>query len=411
MNINDSVDSEANQNSIIQGLLDKYEPESTAYLASSMELINSSTERVSRSIMDEIFKTKSQYYPELKIIDPPTPIRHEVVYITPQIARDMIKFSRRGAINNGLNNRKESPSTVKKYTKQMNERKWCLTGEPIIIGADGEIQDGHTRLKSASESTVGFIAIIMWGISDDLSFAHIDVGNIRSRAQVLEMAGVTVDAAVLSQVAMLAKAFENTKNIYAFRGTQGTSFQPAQILDYVEKNEELALSVDFVSKLAKKHKHQIQGSQATYAFAHYLIKHNLKGFVYDELTVTPELYLTNLISGLGQTATDNIEYKVREYLQSLVGESTSYSLLCRLSAIFKGWNKYLGIPIVGNKVMVKRVAKFFKDDDGNRLPTKGAGNIKEAFTVPCIERGATPLSVQKRSAMKEVKSPKLFLRG
>ena len=97
------------------------------------------------------------------------------------------------------------------------------------------------------------------------------------------MSGVTVDAHVLSQVAMLAKALENTKNIYAFRGTQGTSFPPAQILAFVENNEELALSVDFVSTLAKKHKHQIQASQATYAFAHYLIKKYLEKYEYREI--------------------------------------------------------------------------------------------------------------------------------
>lgn len=98
----------------------------------------------------------------------------------------------------------------------MENGKWCLTGEPIIISADGEILNGHHRLQACIEAGVGFIATITYGVTDDLSFAHIDVGNIRSRAQVLEMAGVKVSASVLSRVAMLAKAFEMTKNPFNF---------------------------------------------------------------------------------------------------------------------------------------------------------------------------------------------------
>ncbi len=103
----------------------------------------------------------------------------------------------------------------------MRNSKWCLTGEPIILSADGEILNGHTRLEAAAESGKGFVTVLTYGVTDDLSFAHIDTGKIRSRAQVLEMAGVKVDASTLSKVAMLAKAFDQTKNPYAFRGTQG----------------------------------------------------------------------------------------------------------------------------------------------------------------------------------------------
>ncbi|MBF4349110.1 chromosome partitioning protein ParB, partial [Vibrio anguillarum] len=126
------------------------------------------------------------------------------------------------------------------------------------------------------------------GISDALAFAHTDTGNVRSRANVLEMAGVSVDARVLSQVAMLSKAFDMTTNPYAFRGTQGTSFKPAEILDYVQGKDELAWSVNLVASLAKEHRQQIQAPQATLAFAHYLINEKLKTYERDEIPITPE---------------------------------------------------------------------------------------------------------------------------
>ncbi len=344
--MNRNKESQHNNNdieeSIVQGLMEKYQKPPNEYLASSKQLIESSRRKLDRKVMDEIFKSSSQYYPQLKVIDLAIPVQHEVVHISPSVARDMLKFSKRGSINTDLSNRRVNRSAVKKFAEDMNEGRWCLTGEPIIIGHDGEILDGHTRLEAASKSNYGFIAIIIWGISDALAFAHTDTGNIRSRANVLEMAGVSVDAKVLSQVAMLSKAFDMTMNPYAFRGTQGTSFKPAEILDYVQGRDELALSVNKISSLAKEHKQQIQAPQATLAFAHYLINEKLKSYEGDELPITPDIYIANIISGLGQTSTESIEYKVRDYLESIRKESTSYALLCRLSCIFKGWNMYMG---------------------------------------------------------------------
>lgn len=381
------------EDELVSGLIKKYQPLRKSYLGSSKELIDASVERLSRVQMNEIFKNKSDYYPNLKRIQ--TSIKHEVVYIPPTLARDILQFSSRGAINPEHKNRRVSKAEVKRYTQAMDDGKWCLTGEPIVFSSDGEVLNGHTRLEAAANSSKGFITVIIHGVTDDLSFAHIDVGKIRSRAQVLEMAGVQVDANILSRVAMLAKAFDQTKNRYAFRGTQGTSFQQAEILHYVEDREELALSVDFISQLAKKHKHEIQAAPHVYAFAHYLI--NAETTNYDgELAITPEAYLLRIISGIGIQSEEDIEYQVRNYLQTLVGEASSYAVICRLSSIFKGWNQHHAIDIVGNKMAVRRVARYSKDEDGNRIPAKSAGNINEAFTYPFAKKGKTPSKILKQ---------------
>ncbi len=138
-------------------------------------------------------------------------------------------------------------------------------------------------------------------------------------------------------------------------------------------------------------------SEPIYAFAHYLINHKLNQHNLNELPITPEVYLTRIISSLGLESENDVEYQVRNYLQSLVHESTSYSLLCKLSAIFKGWNVHLGIPVTGNRISVKRVALFKKDADGNKIPLPSAGNINEAFTIPCVAKGPTPKRILKQS--------------
>lgn len=387
--------------SIVNTLVDRFgDAQQSSFLASSRHLLESSAKILSSDIISEIFKEKSKYYAGVREVN--TGLKHVDLYISPELARDMLQHSRRGAINPNNKNRKISKGKVKNYTEAMKDRKWCLTGEPIIISNDGEILNGHHRLEAACEAQVGFIAPITYGVTDDLSFAHIDVGNNRSRAQVLEMSGVEVNPTVLSRLAMLAKAFDMSKNPFAFRGTQGTSFPPAEILAYVEVHNELALSVGFVREVVKRHRLESQASEAIYAFAHYLIKKKLTEANIKELPLSPETYLTRVISSLGLESEEDVEYQVRNHLQSLVHESTSYSLLCKLSAIFKGWNIHLGIPVAGNKIAVRRVARYKKDEDGNNIPLPAAGNINEPFTIPCVPKGTVPKSIQKQSNVKIV---------
>ncbi|WP_261902941.1 ParB N-terminal domain-containing protein [Vibrio fortis] len=395
------ISDESLESSIVDGLFVKYEDKkNNCYLASSQKLLESA-KAISYQQVEEIFKSKARYYSGIRAVK--TTLKFIVIYISPQLARDMLKFSRRGAINPNNKNRKLSKAKIKKYAEAMKNRQWCLTGEPIIISAEGEILNGHHRLEASYEANIGFVAPVIFDVTDDLSFANIDVGNMRSRSQVLEMAGVQVNAVVLSRVAMLSKAFDLTSNPYAYRGTQGTSFQPSEILEYVEDNEELALSVDFVSKIVKRHKLESQVSEPIYAFAHYMIKQKLKGYELENtLPLSPETYLTRIISSLGLESEDDIEYQVRNYLQSLVHESTGYSLLCKLSAIFKGWNMHLSIPVSGNKVSVRRVARYRKDSEGNKVPMPSAGNINEAFTIPCVNKGPVPKKVLKQANIQTV---------
>ncbi|MCG6238956.1 chromosome partitioning protein ParB [Vibrio diabolicus] len=392
----DEISDEALESSIVDSLVEHFDDGGrTSYLASSTNLLKNSKETLSTSKLEEIFKKNARYYSGVRVVN--TSLRHVEIYISPQLARNMLQFSSRGVVNEKHKNRRLSRTKVRKYAQAMRAGEWCLTGEPIIISDDGEILNGHHRLEAACEAGAGFIAPITYGVTDDLSFAHIDVGNMRSRAQVLEMSGVTVSASVLSRVAMLAKSFDMTRNPFAFRGTQGTSFQPAEILAYVEEHHELALSVHFVADMVKKYRRECQASEAIYAFAHYLIKKKLTDYECSELPLCPETYLTRVISSLGLSSEEDIEYQVRNYLQSIVHESTSYSLLCKLSAIFKGWNCHLGLPIAGNKISVRRVARYKKDESGNNVPLPAAGNINEPFTVPCVPKGPTPKRIQKQS--------------
>lgn len=63
---------------------------------------------------------------------------------------------------------------------------------------------------------------------------------------------------------------------------------------------------------------------------------------------------------------------------------------------------YFNIPVVGKKVAIRRVANFVNNEEGERVPAKAAGNIREAFTIPFLTPGKTPSRVKKQPAMKKV---------
>lgn len=186
-NKQDEISDEQVEASIIDTLFDRFgeNPNPTSYLASSRYLIGDSSTVMPPKLVTEIFQEKARYYSGVKTVQ--TGLKHVDIYISPELARDMLQHSRRGAINPDHKNRTISRARVRAYAEMMKDKKWCLTGEPIIISNDGEILNGHHRLEASCESQSGFIAPITYGVTDDLSFAHIDVGNNRTRSQVLEM--------------------------------------------------------------------------------------------------------------------------------------------------------------------------------------------------------------------------------
>ncbi len=109
------------ETSVINSLVERFEDrESTRYLASSQKLVNESNSILSTKQLYDIFKEKSKYYAGIKIIK--TSLKHIEVYISPKLARDMLEFSQRGAVNKKNKNRKLSRIKTRKYLEAI--KKW-----------------------------------------------------------------------------------------------------------------------------------------------------------------------------------------------------------------------------------------------------------------------------------------------
>lgn len=86
------------ENSIVSSLVSRFdESERTSYLASSTNLLKNSNETLTPAQLEEIFKANAKYYAGVKVVQ--TTLKHTTIFISPQLARDMLTFSSRGTVN------------------------------------------------------------------------------------------------------------------------------------------------------------------------------------------------------------------------------------------------------------------------------------------------------------------------
>jgi hypothetical protein len=109
------------------------------------------------------------------------PTTHRVEEVTPAKAKQWMKLSK--------HNRKISKTRVALYRRQIEEKKWGLTGEPIIFNAKGHLVDGQHRLMACIEADTPFLTSVVRGVAAGMQNL-MGQGQARSAAQVLQMNGM-----------------------------------------------------------------------------------------------------------------------------------------------------------------------------------------------------------------------------
>lgn len=77
---------------------------------------------------------------------------------------------------------------VKAYAREMEEGRWKLNGETIVLSEDGALLDGRKRLMAALESGASFTTIVVEGVSRD-AIVTIDTLRVRKAGDVLFIQG------------------------------------------------------------------------------------------------------------------------------------------------------------------------------------------------------------------------------
>lgn len=151
----------------------------------------------------------------------PVNIRHELVWVTPEIAEEMLTHN--------ASNRRISPISVSKYAEVMKKGNWVLNGESISFYEDGSLANGQHRLAAVIKANVPVLMDIVYGIPK--SAAIFDRGHLRSQSDVLKLNGASTSVANNSVVATINMLFR----------LSSYTINDSILIDFVSDNEELLL--------------------------------------------------------------------------------------------------------------------------------------------------------------------------
>jgi hypothetical protein len=121
----------------------------------------------------------------------------ELTMLDPVRAQDLLD-------NYNNRNRPISIASVLKYARDISDGVFFFTGEPLIIGEDGNLQDGQNRAKAVVESKKSIPVLIVYNISIE-AMAAIDQGKNRTVRDILTTAPDPLDMPNESVVASIAR--------------------------------------------------------------------------------------------------------------------------------------------------------------------------------------------------------------
>lgn len=168
-----------------------------------------------------------------------TNITAEMVYITPEVAKNYLRYNTKNR-NLSLNNRGF-------LSNQMKKGAWMENGESIIFDINGELKDGQHRLEAIIVSGKSYWFPVIRGVKSS-SMSTIDTGKNRTAADVLFLNGYKYSSVIASSIKAIF-LYDMRKSKKADIGGLDRRQAPtnAEILEYCNVNYDLLLPM--VSRL------------------------------------------------------------------------------------------------------------------------------------------------------------------
>lgn len=104
----------------------------------------------------------------------------EIVTITPAIARRLLELND--------DNRNLRPTLVQAIAQDIENNRWQLNGESIVVSRDGYLNDGQHRLHAVIQADKPIQSVVMFGVGRDSRFT-VDMGVARTVGNFLAMKG------------------------------------------------------------------------------------------------------------------------------------------------------------------------------------------------------------------------------
>lgn len=173
-------------------------------------------------------KEKSNPSPGKRPVERADNLDASVETITPARAQEYLEKN--------LNNRTVKPGAVKKYAKDMQEKRWVMTADPIRFNEGGILVDGQHRLLACVDANVSFTTLVVRGLPETAARV-MDIGVKRNTATILTGLGFTGNT---NQLASTAGHLMTIKiGGVEPRGTRSTQ----EIIDFIERHPRLPESL------------------------------------------------------------------------------------------------------------------------------------------------------------------------
>lgn len=254
----------------------------------------------------------------------------EVVTITPALAKVLLESNDA--------NRPVSNINLERIKRDMIKGHWHFNGEPIIVSADGHLNDGQHRLLAIAQTGVSQRMIVVFGTSRE-SRMTLDIGVVRTVGHFLGMSG-HADANALSAVANYVWQYKQNGRL-STSGSDRPTKTEAQLV--IEHYRDIPDSLKFVSRTGVG----AICSRTMLAFCHWAISQKAMSGV--------DAFFDRLIVGTGLSAGEPLLY-CRNRLMAMRGGRHG-NVQDRAELIFRAWNAHR------NGERVERIAL-----SGRKLP-------------------------------------------
>lgn len=217
-------------------------------------------------------------------------------------------------------NRVLTQSTIDAYARDIEQNRYPLNGEPLIVSKEGELNDGQHRSMAVIQTQKPIKTMFVFGI-DRETRTTVDEGRARTAGDYYSMEGgldannVAATASKIMQILTKGKLCSNASD----KPTK------QEILDFLRDNEDAI--AHSVSQITGKSTSKL-GGKSLLAAAHYMMKNRDPD--------DADFYISQLITGADLSARSPI-LAVREKLIDPTRRLTQNE---KLKAIFMGWNNF-----------------------------------------------------------------------
>lgn len=218
------------------------------------------------------------------------------------------------------NNRHMKEVKAGHYAADMIAGRWMFNGEPIIVSASGELNDGQHRMQAIIDANICLPFLFVFGTTRE-SRTTVDQGAARGAADYLAMDGIP-NAYCSAGIARLVLAYEDSAGRSL---SKAKDYSNAQIVARVKADPKIAKAAHYAQHVARWAKGMLIPSLSGAAF--YILSEENEG--------DAKAYLDQVCVGENIKRGDPA-FAVRSALSNMekVGKNA------RLELVFRGWNAY-----------------------------------------------------------------------